>query len=71
MIWEFNKSVLSLNPFKGEGKGTQAFLVWDEYGRGAPFKVKLGRTGRCSRVGENEFPAYIMISATMLSTFFH
>ena len=31
----------------------------DECGRGAPFGVKLGRTGSCIRVWENQFVAYI------------
>ena len=44
----------------------------DECGRGDPFGVKLGRTGSCIRVWENQLEAYIYlyITATRLATLF-
>ena len=35
-----------------------SFVGSGKCGRGAHFEVKVGRTGSCSRVEENEFVAY-------------
>ena len=63
-----------LNPALGEFQLNLVVLVKvkvyvslgsDQWGRGAPLEVKLGKTGSCSRVAEEEFVAYIYISSRL------